>query len=128
FVVGLGATEVSASVVCATAKAVLGGGASIQVIGWTNGVLTAMVMNKIKFATAAVLTTGMLGTGVGWVVVPGNGPGIIGGAQAEQGPAADQARREQEEAKRQRDLAEQARAIANRAEAELKNARADVDR
>jgi RNA polymerase sigma factor (sigma-70 family) len=91
FALGVSASEVSAGVVASTAKAVLGGGASIQVIGWTNGVLTAMVMNKIKLATAAVLTTGMLGTGVGWVVVPGHGPGIVGDAQAATDPRTDEA-------------------------------------
>jgi RNA polymerase sigma factor (sigma-70 family) len=129
FALGVSVSEVSAGVVASTAKAVLGGGASIQVIGWTNGVLTAMVMNKIKLATAAVLTTGMLGTGVGWVVVPGYGTGFIGEAQAD-----DRADRQAEEAKRQRALADQAMAqaaeardAARKAQAQLDQARVEVD-
>jgi RNA polymerase sigma factor (sigma-70 family) len=131
---GVSVSEVTAGVVASTAKAVLGGGASIQVIGWTNGVLTAMVMNKIKLATAAVLTTGMLGTGVGWVIVPGHGSGIFGEAQAAQGSGAGQINRQRDEAEKQRLLAEEARAntvkareIADRAMRDLEHAKAEVE-
>jgi RNA polymerase sigma factor (sigma-70 family) len=128
--IGLGATEASAALVTSTSKVVLGGGASVQVIGWAQGVLYAMFLSKIKLATAAVMTTGMLGAGVGWVAVPGHGTGFIGEAQAD-----DRADRQAEEAKRQRDLAEQAvaqaqsaRDMAQKAKAELDQARADLDR
>jgi RNA polymerase sigma factor (sigma-70 family) len=127
---GLGATEASAALVTSTAKVVLGGGASVQVIGWAQGVLYAMFLSKIKLATAAIVTTGMLGAGVGWIAVPGHGTGFVGEAQAD-----DRADRQAEEAKRQRDLAEQARAQAEqaspdaqRAKAELEKARADLNR
>jgi RNA polymerase sigma factor (sigma-70 family) len=128
FALGVSMSEVSAGVVASTAKAVLGGGASIQVIGWTNGVLTAMVMNKIKLATAAVLTTGMLGTGVGWVVVPGNGSGMLGEAQAAQGAGADPVNRQRDEAERQRMLAEEARTQADRAREVAERAMKDLTR
>jgi RNA polymerase sigma factor (sigma-70 family) len=111
----LGATEVSAAMVSTTAKVVLGGGASVQVIGWAQGVIYAMFISKIKFATAAVLTTGMIGAGVGWVAVPGNGSGIVGETQAAQIPGIDQIRRERDEAVQQRLLAEEARAKAEKA-------------
>jgi RNA polymerase sigma factor (sigma-70 family) len=138
FAISLGAAEVSAAMVSTTAKAVLGGGASVQVIGWAQGVIYAMFISKIKFATAAVLTTGMIGAGVGWVAVPGNGPGIVGETQAAQVPVIDQIRRERDAAVQQRLLAEEARAqaekamaaeraareMAQKAEAELQTARA----
>jgi RNA polymerase sigma factor (sigma-70 family) len=107
---GVCGSEASAALVSATAKVVLGGGASVHVIGWANGVLYAMFLNKIKLATATVLTAGMLGTGVGWVAVPGgHGSGLVGDVQAD-----DRVAQEQEEAKRQRDQAEQARTDADR--------------
>jgi RNA polymerase sigma factor (sigma-70 family) len=126
---GLGATEASAALVTSTAKVVLGGGASVQVIGWAQGVLYAMFLSKIKLATAAVMTTGMLGAGVGWVAVPGHGTGIVSEAQAD-----DRADRQADEAKRQRDIAQQAQMRADeaslraqKAKAELEQARAQVE-
>lgn len=77
-----------------------------------------MFLSKIKFATAAVLTTGMIGAGVGWVAVPGNGSGIVGEAHAD-----DRANRERDEALRQRQMAEQARAQAEAAKAAEMQAR-----
>lgn len=135
FAVSLGAAEASATLVTATATTVLSGGASVQVIGWAQGVIYAMFLSKIKFATAAVLTTGMIGAGVGWVAVPGHGPGI-GEAVAD-----DRADRQRDEAVRQRQMAEQARAqaeaakvaemqardLAAKAHEELKAAQARLD-
>jgi hypothetical protein len=63
-----------------------------------------MFLNKIKLATAAVMTTGMLGAGVGWVAVPGHGTGLVSEAQAD-----DRADRQAAEAKRQRDEARRLR-------------------
>lgn len=125
---GLATAEISAAVVSATTATALTGGASIQVIGWANGVLYAMFLSKIKFATAAVLTTGMLGAGVGWVAAPGDGPGIVGETQAAQNPVALRATQERDEAIRQRQLAEQARMEAEQAKVELQKALADVQR
>lgn len=112
---GLTAAEVSAAVVSATTATALTGGASIQMIGWANGVLYAMFLSKIKFATAAVLTTGIMGAGVGWVAGPGHGTGI-GEVQAD------------DKADRQRELAEQARQQAEESKAKLDKGQADLRR
>jgi hypothetical protein len=36
-----------------------------------------MLLTKVKVATAVVLGIGLAGAGIGWVVVPGSGPGVV---------------------------------------------------
>lgn len=70
------ATESPAGLIPAAVSAALGG-ASPVLIGLVQGVFHAMLMTKVKIATAVVLGVGLAGTGVGWVAVPGSGPAIV---------------------------------------------------
>lgn len=79
---GMATAELPAATVVATTSVVFSGAASTQLIGWANGALYAMVLNKIKLATATILTVSMFGAGVGWVTVPGREIGGPASAQA----------------------------------------------
>lgn len=51
-------------------------GASPLITRLVQGVFHAMLLTKVKIATAVVLGIGLAGAGVGWIVVPGSGPGV----------------------------------------------------
>jgi hypothetical protein len=70
----------------------------------------------------------MLGVGVGWVAVPGNGAGFVGMADAAQIPVIDEIKKQKQEAAMQRQLAEQARAEAEHARAAALQARDMAER
>jgi RNA polymerase sigma factor (sigma-70 family) len=70
------ASESPASLVSNTVRAVLTG-ASPLLTGLVQGVFHAMLITKVKIATAVVLGIGLAGAGVGWVVVPGSGPAVV---------------------------------------------------
>jgi RNA polymerase sigma factor (sigma-70 family) len=70
------ASESPASLVSNTVRAVLTG-ASPLLTGLVQGVFHAMLITKVKIATAVVLGIGLAGAGVGWVIVPGSGPAVV---------------------------------------------------
>jgi len=70
------ANESPATLVPAAVRAALAG-TSPLLTGLVQGVFHAMLLTKVKIATAVVLTVGIAGAGVGWVVVPGSGPAVV---------------------------------------------------
>jgi RNA polymerase sigma factor (sigma-70 family) len=73
-----GSVAVADSLLASTLQhAAIGSTASAAIRSLADGVTQAMFMTKIKVVAAAVLFTGMVGTGTGVVFVPGSGPGEI---------------------------------------------------
>jgi RNA polymerase sigma factor (sigma-70 family) len=82
-VVLAGSTDAPAALIAPTVRAALAfaaggtGAAAPEVIALAKGVLRAMIVSKLKFAAAVALAVGLVGTGAGWVVWPGAGPGPV---------------------------------------------------
>lgn len=79
------AAESPAGLIPAAVSAALGG-ASPVLIGLVQGVFHAMMMTKVKISTAAVLSIALVGTAVGWIVVPRSGPNLVRADAIERGP------------------------------------------
>ncbi len=105
----------------ATVRAVVANTAAPSVIDLCDGVLRAMILSKLKLATAVVLTAGMIGGGAGWMALAPGGPGLA--VAAGQGktdlPKPDRAK---EEERRAAELAENQQLQISKLRAELAEA------
>jgi RNA polymerase sigma factor (sigma-70 family) len=86
---GAGAVAVPPALFASTIHGLAAGSASAGAAALADGVVHAMFVTKVKAITAAVLLTGIVGTGTGVVLTPGPGPGVAlaDGPVKEKGPA-----------------------------------------
>jgi RNA polymerase sigma factor (sigma-70 family) len=73
-------STIKAAGVFAAGQAAAAGGASVQAIALTNGVLKTMFHSKLKIATAVLLGAGLLG--IGWGIYPTTAAAPLQGKQA----------------------------------------------
>jgi RNA polymerase sigma factor (sigma-70 family) len=86
---GAGAVAIPPALFASTIHGFAAGSASAGAAALADGVVHAMFVTKVKALTAAVLLTGLVGTGTGVVLTPGPGPGVAlaDGPVKEKGPA-----------------------------------------
>src|SRR5262245_19551124 len=84
---GAGTASVPDRLIASTLQSVSTPAAAAGVRALADGVTQAMFLSKVKALAAAVLAVGVIGTGTGVVLVPGNGPGqVVAGEPTKDGP------------------------------------------